>query len=57
MTLARATSFVTTRIVMAVLYFGTITPVGLLRRLVSDNPITQRATSNGDSPSNMERHF
>jgi hypothetical protein len=42
MTLARAISFVTIPIVMAVLYFGIITPVGLLRRLVADNPIVQR---------------
>ena len=64
MTLARATSFVTTRIVMALLYFGIITPVGLLRPMVADNPTTQRATSNGywkararGRPSNMERQF
>src|SRR4029434_6159750 len=38
MTLARATSFVTTRIVMAVLYFGTITPVGPAGPRQSDRP-------------------
>jgi len=45
-------------------YFGIITPVGLLRRLVADNPIVQRATSNGywktrakGRSSNMERQF
>ena len=38
--LGGATSFVTTRIVIEVLYFGIITPVGLLRRLVADNPTT-----------------
>ena len=64
MTLARAISFVTTPIVMAVLYFGIITPVGLVRRLVADNPIAQRATSNGywkprakGRSANMERQF
>ena len=64
MTLALAISFVTTPIVMAVRYFGIITPVGLLRRLVADNPIAQRATSNGywkarakGQSSNMERQF
>ena len=64
MTLARAISFVTTPIVMAVMYFGIITPVGLLRRLAADNPIVQRATSNGywkthakGRSSNMERQF
>ena len=41
MALARAISFVTTSIVMAVMYFGIITPVGLLRRLVDDNPIVR----------------
>ena len=64
MTLARAISFVTTPIVMAVLYFGIITPVGLLRRLVADNPIVHRQTNNGywktrarRRSSNMERQF
>jgi len=49
MALARAISFVTTPIVMAVMYFGIITPVGLLRRLVDDNPIVRapRATDTG----------
>ena len=64
MALARPISFVTTPIVIAVMYFGIITPVGLLRRLVADNPIVQRATSNGywktrakGRSSNMERQF
>ena len=63
MTLARATSFVTTRIVIEVLYFGIITPVGLLRRLVADNPTTparneQRLNARARGrPSNMERQF
>jgi len=49
MALARAISFVTTPIVMAMMYFGIITPVGLLRRLVADNPIASapRATDTG----------
>jgi hypothetical protein len=64
MTLARAISFVTTPIVMAVLYFGIITPVGLLRRLFAENPIVHRATDDGywktrarGRSSNMERQF
>ena len=47
MTLARAISFVTTPVVMAVLYFGIITLVGSLRRLVADNPIVHHETSDG----------
>jgi hypothetical protein len=47
MTLAHAISRVTTPLVMAVMYFGIITPTGLLRRAFGHNAIEHRALSDG----------
>lgn len=44
MAVARAISRVTTPIVMSVLYLGILTPVGLLRRLLGENPIQHSRT-------------
>jgi ABC-type uncharacterized transport system permease subunit len=37
-------SLVTTPLVMAALYFGVMTPLGLLRRSLGSNPIEQQAS-------------
>ena len=47
MTLAHALSRVTTPVVMAAMYFGLITPIGLLRRLFGHNSVVHHATMNG----------
>jgi hypothetical protein len=64
MTFGRAISFFTTPIVMGVLYFVIITPVGLLRRAVAPNPIVHRESASGfwkrrakGRSSSMERQF
>ena len=65
MALARAISRVTTPLVMAVLYFGLITPIGVLRRVLSRNPVVQREVAGGywkqrpadQRRSNLERQF
>ena len=44
---ASALSRVTTPIVMAVLYFGLLTPIALVHRLFVHNPIVQRPTTTG----------
>ncbi|HWV56419.1 MAG TPA: hypothetical protein VNZ57_03010 [Longimicrobiales bacterium] len=41
MTVARAISAVTTPVFMAVIYFGVILPVGVLRRRVGGNPLVR----------------
>jgi hypothetical protein len=47
MRLAQVISRVTTPVVMAVMYFGIITPVGLLRRMAERNPLVH--SNDGDS--------
>jgi hypothetical protein len=47
MALAHAISRVTTPIVMSVIYFLVLMPVGILRRSVSTNPIVHQETSAG----------
>jgi len=47
MKLAHAISLVTTPVVMGVMYFGIITPVGLIRRWIAQNPIRHRASETG----------
>ena len=47
MALAHAISRVTTPIVMAVMYFIVLTPVGLLRRVVATNPLVHEDTAAG----------
>ena len=47
MAFAHRLSRFTTPIVMAIMYFGIITPLGILRRLFAHNPIVQRETTTG----------
>lgn len=65
MRLAHVISRVTTPIVMAVLYFVVLTPVGFLRRGLARNPLSHTATANGywrsraagSRASSLERQF
>lgn len=47
MALARAISRVTTPVAVGVLYFGVLTPVGLLMRAFGRNPLRQRERNGG----------
>jgi len=42
MALAEALSFVSTRIILAVVFFGIVTPIGLVKRLFGWNPLNRR---------------
>jgi hypothetical protein len=42
---AHAISRVTTPVVMAVMYFGVLTPIGLIRRWVGQNPVEHRPSA------------
>ena len=64
MTLGHAISLVTTPIVLAVMYFLIITPVGVLRRAMAHNPIVHRPAEYGywkrrakGRSASMERQF
>jgi hypothetical protein len=63
MTFAHRLSRFTTPVVMAIMYFGIITPLGILRRLFAHNPIVQRETTTGfwkardQKRSRLERQF
>jgi hypothetical protein len=63
MKMAHAISRVTTPIVMAVIYYVVISPVGYLRRAFGGNPLVHEKTTNGfwrtrsTASSNMERQF
>jgi hypothetical protein len=48
MALAEALSFVTTRIILAFVFFGIVTPIGLVKRLFGWDPLHRRAAP-GDS--------
>ena len=56
MGLAHAISRVTTPIVMAVMYFIVLTPVGLLRRAVAGNPLVHDGTRDGFWKQRPEGH-
>lgn len=43
MALAAALSFVTTRIILAFVYFVVITPIGIIKRLMGWDPLNRRA--------------
>jgi glucan phosphoethanolaminetransferase (alkaline phosphatase superfamily) len=43
MALAEALSFVSTRIVLAVVFFGIVTPIGFVKRLFGWDPLSRRA--------------
>lgn len=45
MSLAEAISFVMTRVVLAIVFFAIVTPIGILRRLSGGDPLRRRATS------------
>ena len=66
MALAHAISRVTTPIVMGVMYFVVLTPIGLLRRTIGSNPLTHVAHDdtfwkprppNARRSASMERQF
>jgi hypothetical protein len=65
MALAHAISKVTTPIVMSVLYFLVLTPVGLIRRAAAGNSLVHQAAGSGfwrqrqagSRRSSMERQF
>jgi hypothetical protein len=67
MGLAGAISKVTTPIFMGVVYFGVLTPIGLIRRLVGGNPLKPRAVKDGslwvgrgkrdEDPKGLEHQF
>ena len=42
MALAEALSFVSTRIILAVVFFGIVTPIGLVKRWFGWNPLNRR---------------
>ena len=43
MALAEALAFVSTRIILAVVFFGIVTPIGLVKRLFGWDPLSRRA--------------
>src|ERR1044072_2528808 len=45
MALAAALSFVTTRIILALVYFVVITPIGIIKRLMGWDPLNRRGAS------------
>lgn len=45
MALAEALSFVTTRIILAFIFFGIVTPIGLVKRLFGWDPLYRRAAA------------
>jgi hypothetical protein len=66
MALAGAISKVTTPIFMGVVYFGVLTPIGLIRRMVVGNPLKPRVKGGslwvgregkGEGPEDLEHQF
>jgi len=43
MALAEALSFVSTRVILAVVFFGVVTPIGFVKRLFGWDPLSRRA--------------
>lgn len=43
MALAEALAFVMTRVILAIVFFGIVTPIGLLRKAVGGDPLRRRA--------------
>src|SRR6185503_9720742 len=43
MGLAEAISFVMTRVILAIVFFALVTPIGLFRRLIGGDPLNRRA--------------
>lgn len=66
MGLALAISKVTTPIIMGVVYYGVVTPTGLIRRVVGGNPLKPRGKNSdlwiaradrAERPEDLERQF
>jgi len=61
MALAEALSFVSTRVVLAVVFFIAVTPIGLVKRLTGWDPLRRRAQSAGSYwrpyPQRDPRHY
>jgi hypothetical protein len=47
MLLAEGLSFVTTRIILAVVFFFIVTPIGVVKRLFGWDPLSRRSASSG----------
>lgn len=47
MYLAEVLSFVTTRIILAVVFFLVVTPIGVVKRLLGWDPLSRRSTRSG----------
>jgi hypothetical protein len=47
MSLAEALSTVMTNVILAVVYFGVVTPIGLIRKAFGGDPLRRRATASG----------
>ncbi len=47
MKLAEGLSFVSTRVILAVVFFGVLTPIGLIKRALGWDPLRRRARSSG----------
>ena len=46
MGLAEALSFVMTRVILAIVFFALVTPIGLFRRLIGGDPLNRRDIGN-----------
>ena len=66
MAMALAISKITTPIILGLMYFGVITPIGLFRRLLGRDPMRTRPSAHtlwisresaGRQPTSMERQF
>jgi hypothetical protein len=49
MGLAEALSFVMTRVVLAVVFFGLVTPIGILRKALGRDPLRRRGRAAAES--------
>ncbi len=47
MAFAEALSFVTTRVILAVVFFGIVTPIGVIKRMFGWDPLHRRADRSG----------
>jgi hypothetical protein len=63
MRLADALSFIMTRLILAVIFFALVTPIGLFRKLIGGDPLNRRAARSGSywrpyvSRQNDPRHY
>ena len=47
MKLAEGLSFISTRVILAIVFFGVLTPIGLIKRALGWDPLRRRAHSSG----------